>query len=597
MLAGLLANVPGLSAQARYTPPPPRAASARRPALISHAPSAVDDDDESIFAGWLAAKLAEAPGANVHAELFADCHECVLRWRRRYRGNPRLWRSLMKADKVVKEIVEAAPVLAAARDAVNSARPGEKFTVVDLCCGKGFLSMILSELLPPERLEQCVLVDKAWPPFDWQGPPAPHHISNEHIYGALPRDDDDDGDDTKGSSTEDLDASSPTYFDTWPVPLYTSKQDLKNRATLRGLRTRLFAKCEGPVLVLAVHLCGTLALRAVELFNEHENVKLLALKPCCLPPMVFANRGEAFSIGGHTFAAQEVCASGRFKAGGVWDGPPRADLVPRFERWTRHLALGVEETAAATGGRSAIHHARVQVKGGYQNSFIFAERGPRRTATLWARLDDTISGDHASDVDEDAAAPHAVVPLPVVPLEPAMPPIGGIRLEDEDLVFDELPAPLEKVLLAEDGAAVDRGWATPAKQDACALLGAAGLDEGEQLSLTLCDDEVIRALNAEWRAMDKATDVLSFPMDDPQLLGDLVISLDTAERQAKERGHELRDELRILMVHGVLHLLGYDHETGDDDHAEMAAAERKLLKRLGWRGEGLIDLAESAAPA
>ena len=51
------------------------------------------------------------------------------------------------------------------------------------------------------------------------------------------------------------------------------------------------------------------------------------------------------------------------------------------------------------------------------------------------------------------------------------------------------------------------------------------------------------------------------------------------------------------MVHGVLHLLGYDHETGDDDHAEMAAAERKLLKRLGWRGEGLIDLAESAAPA
>ena len=49
------------------------------------------------------------------------------------------------------------------------------------------------------------------------------------------------------------------------------------------------------------------------------------------------------------------------------------------------------------------------------------------------------------------------------------------------------------------------------------------------------------------------------------------------------------------MVHGVLHLLGYDHETGVEDHAEMAEAERKLLRRLGWRGEGLIDCAEAAA--
>ena len=102
------------------------------------------------------------------------------------------------------------------------------------------------------------------------------------------------------------------------------------------------------------------------------------------------------------------------------------------------------------------------------------------------------------------------------------------------------------------------GWATMMEEDARALLDAAGLDDDEQLSLTLCDDPYIQKLNREWRKIDKPTDVLSFPMDDEQLLGDLVISLDTAQRQAEERQHTARDELRVLMVHGILHLLGYD---------------------------------------
>jgi rRNA maturation RNase YbeY len=171
--------------------------------------------------------------------------------------------------------------------------------------------------------------------------------------------------------------------------------------------------------------------------------------------------------------------------------------------------------------------------------------------------------------------------------EPAM-------ASEEEMVFDELPAPLERVLLSEQGSAVGRGWASAVEQDACALLGAAGLDDGEQLSLMLCDDETIRELNCRWREVDKATDVLSFPMDDPQLLGDLVISLDTAERQAKERSIATRDELRVLMVHGVLHLLGYDHEDTPEEHEEMRAAESKLLTRLGWAGSGLIAAADKA---
>ena len=214
------------------------------------------------------------------------------------------------------------------------------------------------------------------------------------------------------------------------------------------------------------------------------------------------------------------------------------------------------------------------------------------------------------------------------------PAILGVDDAAEELVFDQLPVPLERVLLSEEGSAVGRGWKTAAEQDACALLGAAGLDGGEQLSLTLCDDERIREINSMWRDIDAPTDVLSFPMDDEQLLGDLVISLDTAMVQAKERSHSLRDELRVntktseerkclsqclsmpahtttiaptrpralgappvqvLMVHGVLHLLGYDHETTAEDYEEMASAETKLLTRLGWAGQGLIGFAEASS--
>jgi len=75
------------------------------------------------------------------------------------------------------------------------------------------------------------------------------------------------------------------------------------------------------------------------------------------------------------------------------------------------------------------------------------------------------------------------------------------------------------------------------------------------------------------------------------MLGDVVLCVDVADRQAAERGHERRDELRVLLVHGLLHLLGYDHETSDVDAAEMSEAEGRLLGRLGWRGEGLVAAA------
>lgn len=114
-----------------------------------------------------------------------------------------------------------------------------------------------------------------------------------------------------------------------------------------------------------------------------------------------------------------------------------------------------------------------------------------------------------------------------------------------------------------------------------------------ELSVLLCDDARIQALNKEWRKKDSPTDVLSFPQDQPagaplMLLGDLVISVETAARQAEERGHSVLDELRILLVHGLLHVLDYDHELGPEACEEMEAEENRILSALGWKSGGLI---------
>ena len=125
---------------------------------------------------------------------------------------------------------------------------------------------------------------------------------------------------------------------------------------------------------------------------------------------------------------------------------------------------------------------------------------------------------------------------------------------------DETTHLVAGVLLSEEGEGVGAlGISHDVKEDALKLLHAAAPTEQHQLSLTLCDDSFIHGLNRQWRGVDRPTDVLSFPLDDEVLLGDLVISVDTAQREATERGYALRDEIRVLLVHGLLHLLGYDH--------------------------------------
>jgi probable rRNA maturation factor len=116
-----------------------------------------------------------------------------------------------------------------------------------------------------------------------------------------------------------------------------------------------------------------------------------------------------------------------------------------------------------------------------------------------------------------------------------------------------------------------------------------------ELSVVLTDDAGIRALNAQWRGTDAPTDVLSFPQLEEAyvsgmslILGDIVISYETTARQANELGHTVDDELRVLLVHGLLHLLGHDHE--DDEQARlMRAEEESVMARLCPRmRQGLI---------
>ena len=105
------------------------------------------------------------------------------------------------------------------------------------------------------------------------------------------------------------------------------------------------------------------------------------------------------------------------------------------------------------------------------------------------------------------------------------------------------------------------------------------------VTIAIVPDARVRALNRQYRRIDRPTDVLSFPADERHHLGDIVIASGVARRQAFEAGHPLRTELRVLALHGLLHLLGYDHERDD---GRMARVEARLRRR-GGLVSGLIE--------
>ncbi len=119
----------------------------------------------------------------------------------------------------------------------------------------------------------------------------------------------------------------------------------------------------------------------------------------------------------------------------------------------------------------------------------------------------------------------------------------------------------------------------------CLRLEEKGLDY--EISLTFVDDEEIKELNNEYRNVNKSTDVLSFPLDENEfdipgntLLGDIIISAETAKRQSKEYGHSLEREIAYLTAHSMFHLMGYDHMK-EEEKQIMRDKEKKVMLSLG----------------
>lgn len=122
------------------------------------------------------------------------------------------------------------------------------------------------------------------------------------------------------------------------------------------------------------------------------------------------------------------------------------------------------------------------------------------------------------------------------------------------------------------------------------MLAALGLPRAE-VSILLCDDATIHELNRTYRRKNKPTDVLAFALREGEnahlagdMLGDVVISIDTARRQAEEHDRSLADEVRFLLAHGILHLVGYDHATKAEERRMMALTDALLGAELAGRG-------------
>ena len=115
------------------------------------------------------------------------------------------------------------------------------------------------------------------------------------------------------------------------------------------------------------------------------------------------------------------------------------------------------------------------------------------------------------------------------------------------------------------------------------VVAAEGATAAEEVSILITDNAEIKALNAEYRDIDAPTDVLSFPMDD-ECLGDIAISMEKVLEQAEEYGHSPEREIAFLTVHGMLHLLGYDH-IEEEERVQMRAREDQILNELGIHRE------------
>ena len=142
-----------------------------------------------------------------------------------------------------------------------------------------------------------------------------------------------------------------------------------------------------------------------------------------------------------------------------------------------------------------------------------------------------------------------------------------------------------KIVISDETGLLDSRYKSSLRKIAETVLKNLRIPSGSELSVCFIDDRRMRQLNREWREIDRTTDVLSFPQGggpDYTLLGDIVISMDTAKRHSDNYGNTLHDEIKKLIVHGILHLLGYDHKkkSEKDVMREMESDLMLSIKKL-----------------
>ena len=302
---------------------------------------------DAAFADWLREQIDLLPIATQYPSIARRAHAAICRWRLRF--SREVWGKFWKRQRLLKELNEYGPIIDHLERAFRAQKgpqgggstrvdddgmdgcvprvPGDAppWTVVDLCSGFGFLGMFLAELLPSDRVERIVLCDRSWP-MGGASAALPHQISWDHVR-------------------------SPG----WRVPLETKKVDIKKSLQLKSLATHVLQRSRGPVAICAVHLCGTLSLRALQLFRAHPNIVSIALAPCCLPGKKHRAQSMEYAVGPYRFAAEEFhrLPGGR----------------RRFNEWCGHLHRAVDVDARW----KALHHVPVQQRH-FQNKFIFGAK-------------------------------------------------------------------------------------------------------------------------------------------------------------------------------------------------------------------------------
>jgi len=292
-----------------------------------------DDDDragpseesKAAWSDWLLSEIRQSAAHAEHGALLERCCAIAAEWRSRFWDRRSLWTRIRRGRRLVKELLEAAPVLARACaqvEALQLTADQPRLVIIDLCSGFGYLGMFLSELLQPmaHKVEAIVLVDRMWAKKNVAR--QAHHLSPEHLEDPA-----------------------------WPVRLTTSRADLKVPSDRRSL-VRAFLSHGAPAMLLGVHLCGLLSLRCVELFNACPAFCSLALKPCCLPPVFFAKRGDVFAASerGHAFPAAAVCVAGQWRRGQWVGSAGKEECQRKYVDWVDNLSLCVECGEQAEAG-------------------------------------------------------------------------------------------------------------------------------------------------------------------------------------------------------------------------------------------------------